>query len=332
MIQYRASIALFFALLLTRACSGPESSQIQSLKYKASGATPEVLALYEAWFGHPQHINIGYSSHDPALVTRQILKARAMGISAFVVDWYGDRQPFIDASYALMQTQAEKNKFKVAMMYDETDQEDGATDEAIADFTMFHDTYLSSKSPGHQAYLTFQGRPVIFIFPKGNHTDWGKVRSVLNTWNPAPLLIQENLPGKDADAFDGFYAWVQPGPKGWAQDGSNWGEQYLADFYTTLGTRYPDKLVVGGAWSTFDDSKASWGLNRRISARCGETFKDTFNNWRKFFPANNVPPFIMFETWNDYEEGTAIEPGVPTNCGSQSQGPSASAQPAAAPR
>src|SRR5580692_4729121 len=166
MIQYRASIALFFALLLTRACSGPESSQIQSLKYKASGATPEVLALYEAWFGHPQHINIGYSSHDPALVTRQILKARAMGISAFVVDWYGDSQPFIDASYALMQTQAEKNKFKVAMMYDETDQEDGATDEAIADFTMFHDTYLSSKSPGHQAYLTFQGRPVIFIFPK----------------------------------------------------------------------------------------------------------------------------------------------------------------------
>ena len=27
-----------------------------------------------------------------------------MGISAFVVDWYGNREPFIDASFALMQT------------------------------------------------------------------------------------------------------------------------------------------------------------------------------------------------------------------------------------
>lgn len=324
MIPYRASIAFFLAALLSHGCSGPESSQIQPLKYKAPTGSPEVLALYEAWFGHPEHINIGYSSHDPAVLTRQIRNARSMGISAFVIDWYGDRQPFIDKSYALLQSLAEKNKFKVAMMYDETDQEDGATDEAIADFTMFHDTYLSPKSPGHQAYLTFEGRPVIFIFPKGNHTDWAKVRASVSSWNPAPLLIQENLPQKDANAFDGYYAWVQPGPKGWAQDGSNWGEPYLADFYTTMGTKYPDKLIVGGAWSTFDDSKASWGMNRHISPRCGETFKDTFNDWRKFFPANNAPPFIMFETWNDYEEGTAMEPGVPTSCGAQPQSSAAS--------
>ena len=49
-----------------------------------------------------------------------------MGISAFVVDWYGDREPFIDRSYALMQAAAQKNKFQVAMMYDETNEEDGS--------------------------------------------------------------------------------------------------------------------------------------------------------------------------------------------------------------
>ena len=71
----------------------------------------------------------------------------------------------------------------------------GATDEAIADFTMFHDAYLSPNSPGHEAYLTYKGRPVIFIFPKGGHTDWNKVRALVNSWNPAPFLIYENLPG-----------------------------------------------------------------------------------------------------------------------------------------
>jgi hypothetical protein len=327
MVTYRATVALFLTLLLPRGCSGPASSQSSPLKYKADGPAPVVLALYEAWWGHPSHIAMNYSSHDPAVLTRQIRQARSMGISAFVVDWYGDREPFIDKSYALMQGAAEKDKFKIAMMYDETNQDDGATDETIADFTMFHDTYLALHSQGHQAYLTYQGHPVIFIFPKGNHTDWNKVRAVISTWNPSPLLVQENMPGKDVSAFDGYYAWVQPGVKGWAPDGSNWGDQYLDDFYTIMGTKFPDKLIVGGAWAKFDDSKASWGMNRHIAGRCGDTFKDTFNEWRKFFPANNVPPFIMLETWNDYEEGTAMEAGLPT-CSNQPQStPAAAASP-----
>jgi hypothetical protein len=285
------------------------------LKYKATGSSPQVIALYEAWFGHPKHIAVGYSSQDPSQVSAQIRKAKELGISAFVVDWYGDREPFIDKSYALVQSTAAKKKFQVAMMYDETDQEDGATDEAIADFTMFRDTYLSPKSPGHEAYLTYQGRPVIFIFPKSGHTDWDKVRAVVNKWSTPPFLIYENLPGQYANAFDGYYAWVSPGDKGWAADGSNWGDQYLSNFYQTMQSKYSDKIIVGGAWASFDDSKASWGLNRHISARCGQTFTDTFNFWRKDFPADDPPPFVMLETWNDHEEGTAIEGGIPT-CGS----------------
>ncbi|MEO6964474.1 MAG: endo-1,3-alpha-glucanase family glycosylhydrolase [Acidobacteriaceae bacterium] len=283
------------------------------LKYTATGKSPEILALYEAWFGLPKHISVGYSSHDRAVIGKQIRDAKAMGISAFVVDWFGDREPFIDQSYALMQTTAAKHKFHVAMMYDEAGvQEDGATDEAIADFTMFHDSYLSAKSPGHEAYLTYQGRPVIFIFPGDSHTDWNKVRAVVDKWDTPPLLINENLPGQYADAFDGFYPWINPGAKGWAADGSDWGESYLSNFYQTMVSKYSDKIIVGGAWADFDDRKASWSLNRHMSARCGQTYQDTFNFWRKYVPADQPIPFVMIETWNDYEEGSAIEPGIPT--------------------
>lgn len=327
-----ASIAFFLSLILSHGCDGPGPSPAPRLVHKAVGNSPEVLALYEAWWGHPRHISIGYSSQDPAKINSQIHRAQEMGISAFVVDWYGDREPSIDHSYALMQAAAEKNHFHVAMMYDETNEEDGATDEAIADFTMFRDTYLASNAPGRQAYLTYEGRPVIFIFPKSGHTDWTKVRAFVSQWKPAPVLIQENLPGQDASAFDGFYAWVQPGQKGWAPDGSNWGEQYLSNFYETMKTKYSDKIIVGGAWSQFDDSKASWSLNRHISARCGETFKDTFNFWRKEFAPDEPIPFVMIETWNDYEEGTAIEPGI-QSCGSNSPSllPTATSPSAASP-
>ena len=306
-----ASAVLLFFLSLLHGCPGSESSPPVRLKYQATGKSPEVLAVYEAWFGHPRHISVasvGYSSHDPAAIGRQIKQASARGISAFVVDWYGDREPFIDQSYALVQTIAAKHKFHVAMMYDETNQEDGATDEAIADFTMFHDTYLSSNAPGHEAYLTYEGRPMIFIFPTSGHTDWDKVKAVVAKWDHPPLLIDENLPGQYADAFDGFYPWIE----GWAADGSNWGEQYLSNFYQTMVTKHPDKLIVGGAWASFDDSKASWGTNRHISARCGQTFQDTFNFWRKYFPPDQPIPFVIIETWNDYEEGSATERGIPT--------------------
>jgi hypothetical protein len=316
MLDY-ASVVLLFLLLFTNGCPGPSQPQPVQLKYKAAGKSPELLAVYEAWFGQPKHISVGYSSDDSAVLRRQINEAKDMGISAFVVDWYGDREPSIDRSYALLQTLAAKHKFHIAMMYEDTSQEDGATDEVIADITMFHDTYLLPNSPGHEAYLTYEGRPVIFVFPRGGHTDWDKVRAVVNKWNPAPLLIDENLPGKYADAFDGFYGWINPGPQGWSADGSNWGEQYLDGFYRTMAAKYPDKIIVGSAWAKFDDSKASWGLNRHISARCGQTFLDTFNYWRKVFPADETIPFVMVETWNDYEEGSAIEPGIPS-CDGQS--------------
>lgn len=306
-------VLLFSFFLFFRGCSSQSSPPPQ--RHWATGPAPQLLAVYEPWFGHPSHISVGYSSHDPAEIRKQIQAAQAMGISGFVIDWYGDRDPFNDVTYALVQKTAAELNFHVAMMYDESNAQVGATDEALADFKTFHDTYLAPNAPGRSAYLTYKGRPVIFIFPKGRHTDWTRVRQDLNQWSPAPFLIDENLPGANAAAFDGFYAWVNPGKDGWKPDGSDWGKDYLNYFYKTMQTKYPDKMPVGGAWAGFDDSKASWGLDRRMSTRCGQTFRDTVNISRKYYPPQNPLQYLLIETWNDYEEGTAIERGIPS-CGS----------------
>ncbi|HLJ76232.1 MAG TPA: endo-1,3-alpha-glucanase family glycosylhydrolase [Acidobacteriaceae bacterium] len=289
----------------------PAGCRSVRLKYTATGGSPELLAVYEGWFGMPNHVRVSYSSHDPAMVDNQVRKAKGMGLTGFVMDWYGDREPWIDQSYALLQKTAAQHNFHAAMMYDETEQETGATDETITDLTTFRDHYLAPTAPGHEAYLTYQGRPVIFVFSHGGYTDWDEVRKALDKWNPAPFLIEENVPRKYPNAFDGSFAWINPGPDGWAADGSHWGKGYLADFYRTMVQKYPDKIVIGGAWSQFGDMKASWSLNRHISARCGQTLHDTFNLWREFVPRDQTIPFLLIETWNDYEEGTALEPGLP---------------------
>jgi len=304
-------VSIVACLLLLQ--GGVHTSLHQALQHATDEQT-RLLAVYEPWFGHPQHISVGYSSQDPLAIRKQIKEARKLGISGFVVDWYGDREPFIDRSYALVQFIAAEQNFQVAMMYDESNGENSSsTDETLAAFEKFRSMYLAPNAAGRGAYLTHHGRPVIFIFPKGGHTNWSQVRSQTDKWDPAPLLIYEDQPTPYTSAFDGFYAWINPGEKGWAQDGSNWGEDYLRGFYLKMQSKYKDKIVVGAAWPGFDDSKASWGLNRRISQRCGQTFADTLGLSRLYYPADHPLPFLLIATWNDYEEGTAIERGL-TKC------------------
>lgn len=303
----RATVALLFLLSLARGCSHSAPHPSVNANKRVTGPPPLVLAVYEAWFGHPQHISVGYSSHDPEVIRKQIRQAKALGISGFVMDWYGYRQPFIDRSYALMQSIAAEENFRVAMMYDETEDEEGATDESIEDFKLFQKTYLAPNAPGRQAYLMFNGRPVIFIFPK-RHTDWSKVHAEVAKWSQPPLLIDEFPPAQSASSVDGYYAWVHPVIGG---NGSNWGKEYLTSFYETMQSKYPDQIAVGGAWSSFDDSKASWGLNRHIDPRCGQTLTETLNLWRQN-SAEHYMPYLLIGTWNDYEEGTAIEKGIDT--------------------
>ena len=73
---------------------------------------------------------------------------------------------------------------------------------------------------------------MIFIFPKGGHTDWDKVRADGQHMEPGTASHPGKSPWRSMRSdFDGFYAWINPGEQGWKPDGSDWGEQYLTDFY-----------------------------------------------------------------------------------------------------
>jgi hypothetical protein len=70
---------------------------------------------------------------------------------------------------------------------------------------------------------------------------------------------------------------------------------------------------------------AKWGLNRHISSGCGKTLDATLNFYQRYYDATNLPPFTLIETWNDYEEGTAVERRTATECGQGNGGGSQSA-------
>jgi hypothetical protein len=303
--------------LLNQGCARQNVQRVLARDAISSGSdpAPRILAVYEPWFGSPDHKNVGYSTHNPDVLRRQIDQARGMGIAGFVVDWYGQHQPFLDQGFALLQGIAVEKNFLVALMYDISDGDGEPTDTAIAALDFAYKQYIGPDAPNRSAYLRLDDRPVIFLFPKGNHVDWNRVRSSVNGWAKPPLLFFKDAPSPAfKDAFDGAYPWVHPGPKGWMPDGSDWGEEYLRKFYKTMKDEYPGKLLAGAAWPGFDDRQAHWGLNRYMSPRCGKTFDDTLHIFRQSYESSDPPPFLLIETWNDYEEGTAVERLNFTNC------------------
>lgn len=315
----RSFLSSFSALCLLGLLGCARPNPHDSLVNMQAPASPtQVLAIYQPWWGDASHINVGYSSHDEPTLRQQIAHARELNISGFVVNWYGPRHEYNDKTFALLQQMAaETPDFKVAAQYDEAvDHPGSATDAVIVDLQYLYDRYISpSAGESRAAYLRYRGRPVVFIFPKGSGTDWDRVRQVTQSWADPPLLIYKDPNHKYNDAFDGYYAWVQPGKGGWARDGSHWGEDYLNYFYKTMKDHYPNKIVVGAVWPGFDDSKASWGRNRHMAYHCGRTFENTVHVFHKYYGPDDPAAFILVETWNDFEEGTDIERGI-SHCGS----------------
>ena len=316
-----ATICLGIAVLLIAQTSGCYRGRVHQPITDMSQGLPNptrILADYQPWFGDREHINVGYSTQDPAVLRKQIQKAKSMGIYAFAVDWYGERRPFEDNSYAILQRVASEEKFHVCLMYDETQEDNGhATEDALQAFDKAYRAYIGPDAPGREAYVTYNDRPVIFIFPKRGHTDWSRVREAVNQWDRPPILIYKDQPPPEyAKDFDGLYAWVHPG-RAWDPKGSDWGKEYLEKFYEK--SQGSGKLLVGGVWPGFNDTKASWSLNRHMDRRCGQTFEDTLKLFHRYDDSERPMPFILIATWNDYEEGTQIETGVSDCHGKEKQ-------------
>ncbi len=145
--------------VIASGCTTPGIRRAVQQNPQAPAASPEVLAVYMPWFGDHSHMDVGYSSQDPGVLRKQIQQAHHMGISGFVVDWYGDRGPYSDHNFALMQEAASENHFHVALLYNESEDEDAqATDDAIAAFDKAYKTLGPKQSSAMLTSHTTAGR------------------------------------------------------------------------------------------------------------------------------------------------------------------------------
>jgi hypothetical protein len=107
---------------------------------------------------------------------------------------------------------------------------------------------------------------------------------------------------------DGGFSWVDINPANPFDD-----KLSTQDAFYTAAQQTPGRLAFGAAYKGFDDTLAMWGTNRVANQHCAKAWQQTFSEAGKFYSSSNQLPGIQVATWNDYEEGTAIEPGI-DNC------------------
>jgi hypothetical protein len=281
---------------------------IDSLLY--NGATTKIYATWLGWFGQPNHMTVGYISNTAAQVHAQVQDMISRGMAGAIADWYGTANTSIEAATKLLQKEAEAHagQFEFAIMEDRgalaaAARSNGCdvTDQLITDLT-----YIASQYESSPAYIRVNGRPVVYFFDvDAYYIDWNRVAS---SAPGNPLLLLRGTNGFTRSTADGGYSWVS------IQQSNPFNpELSFQDNFFQTAQQAPGKLVVGTAFKGFNDTLATWGLDRVIDQNCGQTWLQSFSEIGKFYSSGNQLPAVQIATWNDYEEGTAIEPGI-DNC------------------
>jgi hypothetical protein len=314
---------------------------IRNLMYP--GWNGKVICEYQPWFGLSSHATVGYSENDAATVAAQNSFMVREGCDVNLVDFYGPVDP--KQSFNLATTNAvfadlnarSGYPLKFGIMEDKgslisrcptSNQTESATLSCLQNALVYDMDYINTQYASSAVYFTDGGSPVVFSFvtkavwPILTPTDWDAIWSAVKAHTDtyaAPFKYVHQFGSFTSSSYDnGRFAWVQP-PVYDATQQFWWGSStsasptYLDNFYSA-GLAHPSQLTIGGLWKGFDDNNASWGKNRVIAQQCGQVLLKAANEISNYFGGTNPQlPYVQVVTWNDYEEGTAVENGI-DNC------------------
>ena len=253
-----------------------------------------------------------YDSNDYDLLEYQVLLMKLSGIDGIIADWYG-MEDFWD--YGLI-NESTHNIFQYAknaglsfsVCYE--DQTIGH----MVDNDHFNESkavphaqevmqYLEESWFSDDYYIKLEARPVLLTFGPQyfyNSSDWENVFSVLDT-TPQFFTLNNQLYPVATGAF--------PWPPMWSSvDGVLTEDalyEYLDRFYQQS---FNWDYLVAGAFPGFHDIYYEAGLefsHGYLNANNGETFSSTLQ-----IALDNDPDIVQIITWNDYGEGTTIEPTI----------------------
>lgn len=256
-----------------------------------------------------------YDSNDPATLDRHIDLALRARLSGFIVSWWGIDSFEDKAGLKLLKRIEERNvPLKVTIYYEIVPQND--VNNAIADIE-----YILEKWARSPAFLRINDKPAIFVYSRAvrprldcglgcppdlpQFIDWKKIRSAVSQdifliadlkspYLDNPMAILKDL------GFDGWHFYIMAIEL--------WFGVTAEQYYTKVGelASQSDLWFAATVIPGYDDTKLfDRSFTFAVDREDGSLFERLLTN------ALALKPFaILITSFNEWHEGTEIEPSV----------------------
>jgi hypothetical protein len=269
-----------------------------------------------------------YDTDDDAVLGYHMLLMKAGGYDGASASIYGQGSPEDRTMRAMLakcdQWAAQYNfDFSLQLMPDADPYKGLPADEKVRRLTIDVKAIVLDYARSSR-YQRLEGKPVVYFFPKPDPSTgettitpamWAQVKA--NVGVPFDL-VDESSSSAMAGVADGGYGWVQLGktPQDYNPDYLRWlygqfGQQQRQDPSPAVqvGVVYPGFDDVGvHAWT--NDPNARRQMDRQIGGEA--TLQRTWDELNGYNASHGDTPinWVLTSTWNDWNEGTEIEPSV----------------------
>jgi uncharacterized protein YraI len=294
-------VALFSLLLQNNRAKAAPAAQ--------SATGPLVLAFYYTWFDDNTW-NSGqlsdlpaerYVSADRGAMGRHIDQAKAAGIDAFIVAWYGPNGDTnqTEANLVALLDEAAARNFKIGILFETDSPFLGGADSAAAALQ-----HALGVHANHPAYLRADGKPVIFFWRSSLYGvgTWASIRGQTDP-GYGSLWIGEGVETSHLSVFDGHYlysnTWNPPA------DLTATNQKFATRVAAMREATGAPKLWVATVMPGYDDVRIRPNSGFARSRDGGAYYAQS---WQAAMAGN--PNWVVITSFNEWPEGSYIEPSA----------------------
>lgn len=241
-----------------------------------------------------------YASSDADVLEYHFLLMKYAGIDGILIDWYGTRNlhdyPLIKRNTEAIVDVLKKVGLKYAIVYeDQTLRDEFETDAQRINQAKADMRYLESNLFNDEHYLRIDDKPLLLTFgPQAINTpaNWNNVFTTMVS-KPVFFTLYNHSHLANNTTYQnaaGEYIWVDATP---------------------METKYARKAdvgqLIGGAYPGFNDYYKEGGWGNQVLADIDHENGALLDHLLQLASDEEVP-YLQLITWNDFGEGTMIEP------------------------
>ena len=249
-----------------------------------------------------------YDSGDILVLECQVQQMKLAGIDGVVIDWYGihdlNDYRIIHENTKKLVSVIKRAGLQFAICF-----EDRAILEAVKKGMIKESVAINRGRESIQwiaqnwfledAYVQINGKPILLVFGPLALND-GKLKKAVEKIDPKPVTFSLHHLTKSGEG-DSSFAW--PPVDGGKRLSENGWKKSLQNIYDTGSERLNPIPIAFPAYRDFYQNAGIGKSYGSIPDRDGQTWKDSLD-----LAISQSSPIIQLATWNDYGEGTVIEP------------------------